>query len=121
MKWIPPYVWLGPSWYAWLEFGSDNRHATFLAIGERVAAELGGKFQEHMPDDGDVGKEYAYIVVAGSSMMLMRKDGFGVALGAERRELPLLLRVAALYGAEFRGWRWPIYRIWQRLFGGRIN
>jgi hypothetical protein len=37
-----PYVWLGKGWYAWLEFGPDNRHASFAAIGERVEHSMGG-------------------------------------------------------------------------------
>jgi len=114
-----PYIWLGPRWYAWLEFGPDNRHATFVAIGERVAAELGGRFEEYLPNPADDGKEYAKIVVGEACLLMMRKDGIGAALGAECRDLPLLLRIAALYGAECRGWRWPLYRFWQRVVGRR--
>lgn len=112
-----PYLWLGPRWYAWLEFGLDNRHATFTAIGERVASELGGRLEEYLPNPADGGKEYAKVVVDGACLLLMRKDGVGVALGGEYRDLPRLLKVAALYGARRRGWRWPLCRLWQRVAG----
>jgi hypothetical protein len=56
-----PYIWLGPGWYAWLEFGPDNRHATFAAIGERAARDLGGAVAEVLPNPDDAGKEYAEV------------------------------------------------------------
>jgi len=114
-----PYIWLGPRWYAWLEFGPDNRHATFMAIGKRVAVELGGTFEEYLPNPSDDGKEYAKVVVGGAFLLLMRRTGIGPALGAECHDLPLLLRIALLYGAEYRGWRWPLYRLWQRVVARR--
>src|SRR5262245_13558133 len=84
-----PYIWLGPRWHAWLEFGPDNRHATFMVIGEWVASELGGRLDEYLPDPSDDGKEYAKIMVGEACLLLMRKAGFGSALGAEYRDLPL--------------------------------
>ena len=119
MRIAMPYIWLGPRWYAWLEFGPDSRHATFMAIGKRVAAELGGTFEEYLPNPSDDGKEYAKVVVGGTCLLLMRRAGMGSALGAECRDVPLLLRVALLYGAKRRGWRWPLYRLWRRVAGRR--
>jgi hypothetical protein len=115
MQTTRPYIWLGPRWYAWLEFGSDNRHTTFIALGERVAAELGGTLDVYFPNSADEGKEYAQIVVGSATLLLMRKSGLGAALGAAYRDLPLLLRIASRYDAQFRGWRWPLYRLWQRV------
>lgn len=112
-----PFVWLGPRWHGWLEFGPDNHRETFLSIGERAAALLGGRLEEILPNASDDGKEYAKIVVGDANLLLMRKAGLGAALGAERRHVPLLLRVADLYGAERRGWRWPLYRLWRRIAG----
>lgn len=110
-----PYIWLGPRWYAWLEFGPDNRHATFAAIGERAARDLGGTVAEVLPNTHDEGKEYAEIVVGASRLLLMRKEGLGVALGAAYADLPLLLRIAASVQAEYRGWRWALYWVWRRI------
>ena len=114
-----PYIWLGPGWYGWLEFGPDTRHATFAAIGERVAVELGGTVAEVLPNADDEGKEYAEVVVGAARLLLMRKDGLGIALGAAYPDLPLLLRIAAGVRAEDRGWRWPLYRLWRRVVGSR--
>jgi hypothetical protein len=112
-----PCIYLGPGWYGWLEFGPDNRHATFAAIGDRVACELGGTVQALMPNRENEGKEYADIVVGNSRLLLMRKTGIGIALGAACPDLPLLLQIAALFQAECRGWRWPLYRLWRRATG----
>ncbi len=119
MSTTTPYIWLGPGWYAWLEFGPDNRHATFAAVREQVARELGGTVAEVLPNPADEGKEYAEIVVGEARLLLMRKPGLGIGLGAAYQDLPLLLRIAAKMQAEYRGWRWPLYRIWQRLVGNR--
>jgi len=70
---VPPFIWLGPRWYAWLEFGPDNRHATFVAIAQRIASELGGTVIECMPNPSDDGKEYFEIEVGSSQLLLMRK------------------------------------------------
>jgi len=112
-----PYIWLGPGWYAWLEFGPDHRHDTFDAIGERVAHALGGTLAEVLPNPADAGKEYAEVVVGEARLLLMRKAGLGIALGAAYPDLPLLLRIAANVRADFRGWRWPLYRLWRRAIG----
>lgn len=117
MQATTPYVWLGPGWHAWLEFGPDNCHATFVAIGERVARELGGTVVETLPNPSDEGKEYAEVVAGKARLLLMRKKPFGVALGAEYQDVPLLLRIAAMFQAERRGWRWPLYRLWQQIVG----
>jgi hypothetical protein len=108
-----PYVWLGPRWYAWLEFGPDNRHSTFSEIAARVARELRGTVDEVLPNPADDGKEYAEIVVGESRLLLMRQAGLGAALGAAYPDVPFVLRVAALFGAERRGWRWPLYWLWR--------
>jgi hypothetical protein len=112
-----PYVWLGPRWYAWLEFGPDCRRETFAAIGRRVSGALGGSVAEVLPNPRDDGKEYAEVQVGPARLLLMRKPGLGIGLGACYADVPLLLRVAVLYQAECRGWRWPLYRLWRRLSG----
>jgi hypothetical protein len=112
-----PYLWLGPGGFSWLEFGPDNRHATFVTIATRVARELGGTVVETLPNPADDGKEYADIVVGQARLLLMRKAGLGIALGAAYRELSLMQRIAAVYGAECRGWRWSLYRLWHRVIG----
>lgn len=68
---------------------------------------------EVLPNPADEGKEYAEIVVAEARLLLMRKTGLGIALGAAYPDLPLLLRIAAIFQAERRGWRWPLYWLWR--------
>ena len=94
-------------------FGPGNRHATFTAVGARVARELGGTFAELLPNPSDGGKEHAEIVVGEARFLLMRKDPLGISLGVGYPHVPLLLRIAAGVGAECRGWRWPLYRLWR--------
>ena len=119
MKTTAPYVWLGPRWYAWLEFGPDGRHDAFTAIARRSSDEFGGSISKVGPNSQDDGKEYAEVQVGAARLLLMRKPGLGIGLGAsDYPDVPLLLRpVAALYRAECRGWRWPVYQLWQRLSG----
>jgi hypothetical protein len=112
-----PYIWLGPRWYAWLEFGPDASHATFAAVAQRVANEFGGSVTDVLPNPHDEGKEYAEVQVGSAQLLLMRKPGLGLGLGAACPDVPLLLRVAALYRAECRGWRWPLFRLWHWLAG----
>jgi hypothetical protein len=90
-----------------------------MAIGERVASEVGGRLEEYLPNPSDDGKEYAKIVVGGTCLLLMRKARIGTALGARYRDLPLLLRIASLYGAEYRGWRWLLYRLCKHIVRSR--
>lgn len=85
--------------------GRPNQHATFAAIGERVARELGGTLAETLPNATDEGKDYAEVVVGEARLLLMRKAGLGMALGAAYPDLPLLLRIAAIFQADYRGWR----------------
>jgi len=113
-----PYLWLGPRWYAWLEFGPDGRRATFLEIARRVCNAVGGSAVETLPSSRDEDKEYWQLQVGLARLLLMRKPPLGVGLGAALPDLPLLLRIGAMFGAECRGWRWPFYRLWRWLGGG---
>lgn len=112
-----PYIWLGPRWYAWLEFGPDFRHDTFMSIARRLSDEIGASVSEVLPNPHDDEKEYAELQIGSARLLLMRKRNLGIGLGASYPDVPLLLRIASLYGAECRGWRWPLYRLWQRFFG----
>jgi hypothetical protein len=114
-----PYIWLGPGWYPWLEFGPDHPHATMTAIRERVVNELGGRFEEYHPNDPEEGTEYAHIFIGKAMMMVASKGGIVPRIGADWRYIPILLRIADLYGAKRRGWRWPLYPLWYRLVGRR--
>jgi hypothetical protein len=113
-----PYIWLGPRWGAWLEFGADHSHAAFQRVADWLQAELGAVVVEALPSQDDDAKEYLWMQVGQARLLLMRKVGCGVGLGAERPDIPLLLRIGTAFGARCRGWRWPLYRLWQRLFGG---
>jgi hypothetical protein len=116
---IRPYVWFDPGWFAWLEFGPGNPDATVTAIGKRVVSELGGRFEEYHPNDPNEGTEYYLIFVGKMRLGLTSKNGIVDRIGSYGLDIPLLLRVAELYGAERRGWRWPLYWVRQRLFGSR--
>jgi hypothetical protein len=118
----PPtsYVWLDAGWFAWLEFGSDNPHATRTAIAKRVTTELGWRVEDYYPNDPEEGTEYADIFVGNELMLgLTSKSGIVSRIGSDGPRIPFLLRIAALYGAECRGWRWRLFRLWKRLIGRR--
>jgi hypothetical protein len=110
-----PHVWLGPHGYAWLEFGLDSRHAIFQEIAAKICREYHATLVEVLPNEDDDGKEYAELRIGAARLLLMRKSGLGIGLGAERSDVPLLLRIAAVYNAPCRGWRWPFYRLRRRL------
>jgi hypothetical protein len=55
--------------------------------------------------------------VVGEARFLLMRNHLGIALHAEYPHVPLLLRVAENFGAECRGWRWPLYRLWRRIVG----
>src|SRR5262245_33909902 len=117
-----PYVWIGRGRFAWLVFGPDNPHATRTVITERVTSELGARVEDYDPNDPEDGTEYAHIFVGNKIMLgLESKNGIVARIGADANGpcMPFLLRLAALYGAEGRGWRWRLYRLWQRLIGRR--
>ena len=84
-----PYIWLGPGWYPWLEFGPDNPDATVAAIRERVVSELGGRFEEYHPNDPVEGTQYYSIFVGKTWLLLDSKDGRVPRIGADWRDIPL--------------------------------
>jgi hypothetical protein len=112
-----PYIWLGPRWHAWLEFGRDHSHGAFQRVADRLQSEFGAVVVEALPSLADDAKEYLWMQVGRARLLLMRKVGCGVGLSAEYPDIPLLLRIGEGFGARCRGWRWPLYRLWQRLFG----
>ena len=113
----PPYLWMGPRGALWLEITADGRREPFLAIRERLCREFGGVVTERLLE-GSSDKEYTWIDVEGSSLLLMRKVGLGTALGGEApRDLDVLLRLARAYGAPLAGWRWGAWRLRSWLTG----
>ncbi|MFO0970601.1 MAG: hypothetical protein U0793_34110 [Gemmataceae bacterium] len=109
---VGPYIWLGPRWDAWLEFGPENSRARFEAIARRLKEEFGATVLEALPNPAEDGKEYVWLQVGRAAMLLMRKAGCGVGLSAGYRDLPELLRIGAAFGASRQGWRWPLYHLW---------
>lgn len=82
--------------------------------------ELGWRFEDYHPNDPEEGADY-HIIFAGNSCLsiLDSKGGRLARIGVDWRDTPLLLRLADLYGAERRGWRWPQYWLWYHLGGKR--
>jgi hypothetical protein len=113
-----PYVWLGPRWYAWLEFGPGGSHAAFERLADRLCTEFGGVRAEALPSPAEAGKEYLYLRFGPSELLLMRRDEW-IGLGAFYPDLPHVLRIGAAFGAVRRGWRWPLYRAWRWLVVAR--
>ncbi len=111
-------IWLGPRWYAWLEFGPGGSHAEFERLAERLCTEFGAVRAEALPDPAAGGKEYLYLRFGRSELLLMRRED-RVGLGAFYPDVPLLVRIGAAFGASRRGWRWPLYDLWCRLAGLR--
>ena len=107
-----PYIWLGPRWYAWLEFGPGWSHAAFERLADRLCGEFGGVRAEALPNPADEGKEYLYLRFGRFELLLMRRDGW-TGLGAFYPDVPHVLRIGEAFGATRRGWRWPLYRAWR--------
>lgn len=116
MQAMTPYIWLGPRWYAWLEFGPGGSHAEFERLAEWLCAEFGGVRAEALPNTDEQGKEYLYLRFGPSELLLMRRND-QVGLGAFSPDVPLVIRIGAAFGASRRGWRWPLYNLWRRLAG----
>jgi hypothetical protein len=112
-----PYVWLGPRWSAWLEFGPDHTSAAFQQVADRLRDEFGAVETEALPNPTDIGKEYQWLQVGSARLLLMRNDRCGVGLNAAYPDVPLLLRIGTAFGACRRGWRWPLYQLWRGLVG----
>jgi hypothetical protein len=110
-----PYISLGRGWFARLEFGPDHPGATIAAIGQRLVAELGARFDAYHPNDPEEGAEYAMTFLDRMALMVVQQNGVVAGIGADRHSLPFLLRIGELYGAERRGWRWPLYWLWLRM------
>src|SRR5688572_2200569 len=105
-----PYLWMGPRWGAWLEFGSSCDHEEFLSIADKVCRDFDGVVTERM-GSGDDDKEYWWIDVAGANLLLMYKHQLGSGLSAEQQDIKLLETIGQSYGAYYKGWRWPLYRL----------
>lgn len=116
-----PYIWLGPRWSAWLEFGPDNSREVFQRVADRFRDEIGAVVVDSLPAPVEDAKEYSWMQVGQARLLLMRKVGCGVGLSADYADIPLLLHIGAVFGAQCRGWRWPLYRLWRRLFGGAVR
>jgi hypothetical protein len=113
-----PHVWLGPQWYAWLEFGPGGSHAAFEALAGRLRVEFGAIDAESVTNLNEDGKEYLYLQFGQSQLLLMRRAD-QIGLGASYPDLPRLVSIGAAFGAVRRGWRWPLYDVWHRLMGRR--
>jgi hypothetical protein len=103
------YVWLGPGWRAWLVLGPDDSPDAFRRAARRLRDEFGGVVAAApSPDEG---AEHAEVRVGPALLLLARRPGSGVSLGADWTDLPVLLRIAAAHGAAPWGWRWIVYRL----------
>ena len=107
----PPYLWLGPRGALWLELTLDDSRETFRSLCDRLCGEFGGVVTERGLE-GNWNKEYRWLDVHGSSLLLMRKTSLGTALGGQApRDLDVLLRISKAFGARKLGWRWRGWRL----------
>jgi hypothetical protein len=107
------YVFLDARWIAWLVVGSDAGPDDFRRVARRLADDFGAVVAVAPPKED--GTECAEVQVGAARLLLARKPGTGVRLGAERVDLDILLRIAAAYRARPRGWRWNVNRVLSRL------
>ena len=106
----PPYLWMGPKGALWLEFTLDDSRETFLALAGRLGREFGAVVTERYGGQGNEDKEYWWLDVEGSSLLLMRKAGLGTALGGSVPEdVASLARLAGVFNAPRAGWRWLLW------------
>ena len=111
MSFQPPYLWLGPKGALWLEITLDDSREAFLALADRLCRDYGGTVTERVLE-GSADKEYWYLDLSGSSLLLMRKTGLGTALGGKAPgDRECLERIAGAFGARRVGWRWRVARV----------
>jgi hypothetical protein len=107
------HVRLGPGWYAWLAFGTDDSPDAYRRITRLLAEDFGGAVTATPSRDEET--EFSEVRVGAARFLLVRRAGAGVSLGADRADLPVLLRIATAYGAKPVGWRWHLYRVLSRI------
>jgi hypothetical protein len=98
-------------WYPCLEITPEDDHAVFASIAERICVEFDGAVVERYGHEE--GKEYWWISVGTTTLLLMRKSGIGL-LGNHPADIDLVHRIGLAFGARMVGWRW---KLWTRLHG----
>jgi hypothetical protein len=98
-------------WYPCLEITPKDDHTMLASIAERICTEFNGTVVERYGHEG--GKEYWWISVGATTLLLMRKSGIGL-LGDHPADIDLVKRIGSAFGANPVGWRW---RLWSRLHG----
>ena len=122
-----PYLSMGPSrrweWNIWLEFPADmTSHVALVQVADRLCRDFGAVVTERYPEPHfDEGKEYWWLRVGSTTLMLMRKPpDCPVGLSVTDGDIGLLVRIGQAWGVtRFVGWRWRLWWIWRRLFVGR--
>lgn len=121
------YLWMGPSrlgdWNIWLEFPADMMsHEAMVEIADRLGRDFGAVVTERYPEPHfDEGKEYWRLGVGSTNLLLMRKPpDCPVGLSVTEGDIGLIVRIGQAWGVtRFVGWRWRLWWVWRRLFGGR--
>jgi hypothetical protein len=94
-------------WYPCLEITHEDDHTMFASIAERICVEFGGTVVEQYGHED--GKEYWWITVGTTTLLLMRKSGIGL-LGDDLADIDLVQRIGTAFGAKMVGWRWMLWR-----------
>jgi hypothetical protein len=98
------------TWYPCLEITPSNDPTVFARIAERVCAEFGGRVTDRWGGSREGEKEYLWITVGRTTLLLMRKEGLGIGLmGNDPNDIALVSRIAETFDATFTGWRWKLW------------
>jgi hypothetical protein len=98
-------------WYPCLEITPEDDHTVLASIAERICAGFDGTVVERYGHED--GKEYWWITIGSTTLLLMRKSGIGL-LGNHPADIDLVQRIGSAFGARAIGWRW---NLWSRLRG----
>lgn len=111
MKHQPPYLWMGHRFGVWIELTSDDSHAALESVAAELFRQSHATVIEQYPlGYHDGAKEYWTLQIGRHQFMLMRLQGAGIALGAEKNERNALIQIARELGVTKRvGWRWWLW------------
>lgn len=104
---------LTDEWLACIVFQTADDQAALREVADRLSREYSAEVTERygFPEGS---KEYWWLRVQDTTLLLLRKDSIGLSLAGERRDNALVSRIAADWDAVPTGWRCRLWRCWRR-------
>jgi hypothetical protein len=104
-------------WYPCLAFPDHGLHADQVEIADRLCSVFGGTVTERYGFEEPADKEYWWISIGETTLLLMRKGRIDL-LGNGPSDIELVYRISRHCRARCRGWRW---RIWYAVNQRRLH